>query len=62
MRLADQISGGNYSASRKPRQKPEAEGLIIHAGGGTPVAAEADPSIRVSINGRVVSVDRNTGR
>ena len=61
-RIADQISGGGYSASRKPRQQPKAEGLIIHVGGGSPVAAEASPSIRVSMNGRVISVDRNTGR
>src|SRR5439155_20054498 len=62
VRRADQVSGGGYSASRKPRQKPKAEGLIIHVGGGSPVAAEAEPSIPISINGRVVSVDRNTGR
>lgn len=62
VQLADQISGGGYSASRKPRQKPQAEGLIIHVGGGSSVAAEAAPSIRISINGRVVSVDQNTGR
>lgn len=62
VQLADQISGGGYSASRKPRRKPQAEGLIIHVGGGSSVAPEADPSIRVSINGRVISVDRNTGR
>ena len=61
-RIADQISGGGYSASRKPRQQPKAEGLIIHVGGGSPVAAEASPSIRVTMNGRVISVDRNTGR
>ncbi|TPI69514.1 hypothetical protein FJ420_08020 [Mesorhizobium sp. B3-1-3] len=62
VRLADQISSGGYSASRKPRQKPEAEGLIIHVGGGSPVAAEAEPSIRVTLNGRVIAVDWNTSR
>ncbi|MEQ1954518.1 hypothetical protein [Mesorhizobium sp. CN2-181] len=61
-RIADQISGGGYSASRKPRQQPQAEGLIIHVGGGSPPAAETSPSIRVTMNGRVISVDRNTGR
>jgi hypothetical protein len=61
-RIADQISGGGYSAMRQPRQQPKAEGLIIHVGGGSPVAAEADPSIRVTMNGRVISVDRNTSR
>ena len=61
-RIADQISGGGYSASRRPRQQPKAEGLIIHVGGGPPAAAEASPSIRVTMNGRVISVDCNTGR
>ncbi|RWQ31204.1 hypothetical protein [Mesorhizobium sp.] len=62
VRLADQISGGGYSASRKPRQQPKAEGLIIHVGGGTAPVAEAKPSIQVTMNGRVISKDRNTGR
>ncbi|MDQ6435871.1 hypothetical protein RB623_17580 [Mesorhizobium sp. LHD-90] len=61
-RIADQISGGGYSASRKPRQQPKAEGLIIHVGGGSPIAAEPDPSIRITLNGRVISVDQNSGR
>jgi hypothetical protein len=62
VRLADQISGGGYSASRKPRQQPKAEGLIIHVGGGAAPVAEAKPSIQVTMNGRVISKDRNTGR
>jgi len=62
VKLADQISGGGYSASRKPREEPKAEGLIIHVGGGSPVTAEAKPSIRVTMNGRVISKDQNTGR
>jgi hypothetical protein len=62
VRLADQISGGGYSASRKPRQQPKAEGLIIHVGGMTVPAAEAKPAIQVTINGRVISNDQNTGR
>ena len=61
-RLADQISGGGYSASRKPRQQPKAEGLIIHVGGSAATATEASPSIRVTMNGRVISKDQNTGR
>ena len=61
VRLADQISGGGYSASRKPRQQPKAEGLIIHVGGSA-ASAEASPSIRVTMNGRVISKDQNTGR
>ena len=61
-RIADQISGGGYSASRQPRQQPKAEGLIIHVGGGAASATEASPSIRVTMNGRVISKDQNTGR
>ncbi|TIU95256.1 MAG: hypothetical protein E5W09_21285 [Mesorhizobium sp.] len=62
IRLADQISGGGYSASRKPRQQPKAEGLIIHVGGSAAHVAEAKPSIHVTMNGRVISKDQNTGR
>ncbi|WP_287097219.1 hypothetical protein [Mesorhizobium sp.] len=62
VRLADQISGGGYSASRKPRQQPKAEGLIIHVGGSAAHVAEAKPSIHVTMNGRVISKDQNTGR
>ncbi|TIP88998.1 MAG: hypothetical protein E5X63_04550 [Mesorhizobium sp.] len=62
VRLADQISGGGYSASRKPRRQPKAEGLVIHVGGGAAPVAEAKPSIQVTMNGRVISKDRNTGR
>jgi len=62
VRLADQISGGGYSASKASRQAPQAEGLIIHVGGGSPAAREARPSIRVSLNSRVIAIDQNTGR
>ncbi|TIT31105.1 MAG: hypothetical protein E5W78_13350, partial [Mesorhizobium sp.] len=62
VRLADQISGGGYSASRKPRQQPKTKGLIIHVGGSTAPVAEARPSIQVTMNGRVISKDQNTGR
>ncbi|TPK79070.1 hypothetical protein FJ934_20820 [Mesorhizobium sp. B2-4-12] len=62
VRLADQISGGGYSASRQPRQQPKAEGLIIHVGGSTTTATDAKPSIQVTMNGRVISKDQNTGR
>ncbi|RUW87722.1 hypothetical protein EOA13_29500 [Mesorhizobium sp. M7A.F.Ca.US.011.01.1.1] len=63
VQLADQISGGGYSASRQPRQQPKAEGLIIHVGVSAATAAEAtSPSVRVTMNGRVISKDQNTGR
>jgi len=61
-RLADHISGGGYSAGKAPKPKPQAKGLIIHAVGGARPAAEACPRIRVSLNGRVVAVDENSGR
>lgn len=60
-RIADQISGGGYTALRTPRQTPKAEGLIFHFGGGA-AAAEVSLQIRVSLNGRVIAVDRNSGR
>lgn len=60
-KIADQISNGNYSASKRPKPKPQAEGLIIHVGGST-AASEPEPEIRISVNGRVVVVDRNSGR
>jgi len=61
-KLADQLSNGRYSQSKKPRLAPQAEGLIIHIGH-TPVAeAEPEPQIRVTPNGRVVAVDLHSGR
>jgi hypothetical protein len=61
-RLADQISGGSYSASKRQRSEPQAEGLIIHVGSSQQTAAEVAPTIRVSRNGRVIAVDFNSGR
>lgn len=61
-RIADQISGGGYSAGKAPKPKPQPKGLIIHVGGGATTAAEPKPTIRVSLNGRVVAVDENSGR
>lgn len=61
-KLADQLSGGVYSANRRPKEEPRPDGLIIHVGSGTPVADEVRPHVRVSINGRVIAVDLNSGR
>jgi hypothetical protein len=61
-RLADQISGGSYSASKKPRSKPQAKGLIIHVGSSSQSSDEIQPTIRISGNGRVIAVDLNSGR
>ncbi|SCB40436.1 hypothetical protein [Rhizobium hainanense] len=63
-RLADQISNGAYSANRLARpEPPKPLGLIIHhTGAGSTSAEVASPYVRISLNGRVVIVDRNTGR
>lgn len=60
--LADQISGGRYSESKKPKPLPQAEGLIIHIGGSAKPAPEPDPKIRITTNGRVIAVDVTSGR
>jgi len=62
-RIADHISGGGYSAGKARRQAPAepAKRLIIHAASSR-AAVEAKPSVRVSLNGRVVAVDENSGR
>jgi hypothetical protein len=65
-RLADQISGGAYSASRRRAampSEPEAEGLVVSdLGAGRKAAAEPRPYVRVSPNRRVVVVDLETNR
>lgn len=61
-KLADQLSNGRYSRSKMPRQEPQAEGLIIHIGGGTVAEPDPEPCIRVTPNGRVVAVDVHSGR
>lgn len=61
-KLADQFSGGRYSESRKPKLAPQAQGLIIHIGGGAAPVLATEPKIRVTANGRVISVDVTTGR
>jgi len=64
-KLADQISGGAYSASRKPQaaqQAPAAATRTVHAVSSARVSAEPRPYIRISANDRVVVVDYETGR
>jgi hypothetical protein len=61
-KLADQFSGGRYSESKKPKPVPQAEGLIIHIGGSAKPAPLPEPNIRVTANGRVISVDAGSGR
>lgn len=61
-KLADQFSGGRYSESKKPKLAPQAQGLIIHIGGGAPSVPTPEPKIRVTPNGRVICVDVTSGR
>lgn len=61
-RLADHLSGGGYSASKKPKPQPQPRNLIIVHGPATTSDALPAPYMRVSPNGRVVVMDGNTGR
>jgi hypothetical protein len=61
-KLADQFSNGRYSQSQKPRERPQAKGLIIHIGDKPATKAEPEPKIRVTPNGRVIAVDESSGR
>ncbi|MBM7047267.1 hypothetical protein [Rhizobium lusitanum] len=60
--LADHLSGGNYSASKKPQIAPQTKGLIIHVGGARPASAEISANVRVTRNGRVIIMDMNSAR
>ncbi len=47
----------------KAKEEPKPDGLSIHVLGGNPSsAAEPDPIARVSLNGRVIVVDANSGK
>ena len=64
-KLADQLSDGAYSASRrraKEPAEPQASGLIISDLGAGRRPAEAEPYVRISPNRRVVIVDHATSR
>ena len=57
-RLANQFSGGTYSAMRQPPKPPELSGFILHdLGAGETVNVEHRPYVRISVNNRVVLVD-----
>ncbi len=62
-RLADQLSGGAYSARKKiKKMAPQASGLILSdLGAGKSVADEPRPYLRITPNGRVALLDLNTG-
>lgn len=62
-KLADTLSSGKYSAekARKAEPPPKAEGLIIIDQARTRVADVPVPYLRISVNGRVVLADANSG-
>ncbi|NIY95483.1 hypothetical protein HC022_04230 [Salipiger sp. HF18] len=65
-KLADQISNGGFTKMRQDqarrREAPKPEGLLIYDLSAPSSPAEPDPHVRISLNGRVVLVDRNSGR
>jgi len=64
-KLADQISGGSYSANKAranaKKQGPQASGLIFVDQAARPGVDVPEPYLRISVNGRVVLVDKNSG-
>lgn len=62
VRLADQLSQGAYSASKKPKPTPQPEGLIIHVGSAPAKPDVVEPHVRVSHNSRVILMDLASGR
>lgn len=65
-KLADQISNGGYSRMRadeaRRKEGPKPEGLIIHDLKAPRRVDDPEPYVKVSLNNRVVLVDRSTGR
>ncbi|MGV8988051.1 MAG: hypothetical protein ACOH2H_17410 [Cypionkella sp.] len=62
-RLADTLSGGKYSAdkAKKAAPPPQAEGLIIIDQARPRLPDVPVPYLRISMNGRVVLADTNSG-
>ena len=65
-KLADQISNGGFSRMRteqaRRREEPKPDGLIIHDLKASSQTGAPEPYVKVSVNNRVVLVDRNSGR
>lgn len=61
-RIADHISAGAYSAGKTRPQAPQPDGLIIHTNTTLRTDTDVAPVIRISVNGRVSSMDGNSGR
>lgn len=65
-KLADQISNGGFSRARaeqaRRNEKPKLDGLILHD---LKVRSRVDvpePYVKASLNGRIVLVDKSSGR
>ena len=59
--LANQLSGGNYSAMRRPPKPPQPDGFIMHdLGARTAAETQHRPYVRISLNNRVVLADGAT--
>ncbi|WP_300056167.1 hypothetical protein [uncultured Roseobacter sp.] len=65
-RLADQISNGGFSRSRAAmataKETPKPQGLSIHLLGTTGKTVDPEPVLKISLNGRVVIMDANSGK
>jgi len=63
-KLADQISGGRYTAdkARKNAPPPQASGKIIIDQAARASSQVSKPYLRISVNGRVLIADQNSGR
>lgn len=62
-KLANHLSGGSYSAGKIKKPAPQPLGLIISDGGkGKVAASDPKPYLRISVNGRVIIMDLNSGR
>lgn len=62
-KLADHISGGKYSAGKIKKPAPQPSGLIIsYPSASNVTTSEARPCLRISINGRVILMDLNSGK
>jgi hypothetical protein len=64
-RLADQFSGGAFSAARRAAEapaEPQGSGLIVSDPGAARPSAPPRPYVRISPNRRVVVVDMATSR
>ncbi|WP_417524060.1 hypothetical protein [Marinovum sp.] len=65
-KLADQISNGGFTKMQadqaRRREGPKPEGLMIHDLKARVSSDVPEPYVKVSLNNRVVLVDRSTGR